>query len=130
MHPVIHFKSRRFDLSSEPGNPINPIRGASLLDWFRAKLPAELGIAAAEPEDWGWYTHVTWRGRQYLIGTCAHEADDGDHEWVVQIDKSRTFMERILGRERMTEDDPVFTLVRSLIENEPGFTEFSVERGP
>ena len=65
MHPVIHFQSRLFDVAREPENPINPIRGTSLLEWLRAHVPAHLAMSAPEAEDWGWYSHVDWRVRPH-----------------------------------------------------------------
>ena len=130
MHPVIHFKSSRFDVSSEPENPINPIRGVSLLQWLLERLPKDLGMSEPDAEDWGWYSYVTWQGRQYLVGACVHESPDGNHEWVLQIDKNRGFIERLMGRARLTADDYVFSLIMGLISNEPAFTEVSVESGP
>lgn len=130
MHPVIHFKSNRFDISSEPENPINPIRGVSLLKWLFERVPKDLGMSEPDAEDWGWYSYVTWQGRRYLVGACAHESPDGNHEWVLQLDKTRSVVERLLGRARLTTDDHVLTLIMGLISSEPTFTEVSVESGP
>ena len=127
MHPVIHFQSRIFDLSVEPENPINPIPGSSLLDWLRERIPA---MSAPSPEDWGWYAYLEEDGRNYLIGSCAHESSDGNHEWVLQIDKQRSLTEKLLGRGKMTSADPCFFLLHSLILQESGFTDVSVESGP
>ena len=127
MHPVIHFQSRIFDLSAEPVNPINPIPGSSLLDWLRRHIPA---MSDPSPEDWGWYSHLVQDGRNYLIGSCAHECQDGNHEWVLQIDKPRTLKEKLFGQAKMTATDPCFTLVHGIIQREPGFTSISVESGP
>ena len=127
MHPVIHFQSRIFDIGAEPGNPINPIPGSSLLEWLRHRIPA---MSDPAPEDWGWYSHLTLNGRSYLIGSCAHESADGNHEWVLQIDKRRSLKEKLLGQARMTATDPCFALVHGLVQQEPGFSAISVENGP
>ena len=130
MHPVIHFHSTLFDLSREAVNPINPIRGASLLEWLRQRVPASLEMSSAEPEDWGWFSSVDWQGRLYMVGVCAHESPDGNHEWVVQFDKSRSFKERLLGRAKLSDDDPCVLFFRDLIAQEPAFVDVSVESGP
>jgi hypothetical protein len=127
MHPVIHFQSRIFDLRSEPENPINPIHGSSLLDWLRPRIP---NMSDPSPEDWGWYSHLTLEGRSYLIGSCAHESPDGNHEWVLQIDKSRSLKEKLFGQAKMATTDPCFVLICGLIQQESGFTSISVESGP
>jgi hypothetical protein len=129
MHPVIQFKSSRFDVSSEPENPINPIRGVSLLRWLFERVPKDLEVSEPDAEDWGWYSYVTWEGRQYLVGACVHENQDGNHDWVLQVDKTRSVIERLLGRARLTADDYVFSLIMGLISNEPAFTEVSVQSG-
>lgn len=127
MHPVIHFQSRKFDLCVEPGNPVNPIPGSSILDWLRERIRS---MSDPSPEDWGWYSSLVQDGRNYLIGSCAHESSDGNHEWVLQIDKSRSLKEKLLGQGKLTSTDPCFALVYDLISREPGFTKITVENGP
>lgn len=130
MHPVIRFHSRLFDLSKEPENPINPIPGISLLEWLRAKVPASVCLSEPAAEDWGWYSDARIADRGYLVGACANESPDGNHEWVLQIDKYRSFTEKLFGQEKMTGDDPCVALIHALILQEPAFTEVSVESGP
>lgn len=128
MHPVIHFKSRLFDVTKEPVNPINPISGYSLLEWLCDKILAQHSISKPTAEDWGWYSVLRLADhRDYLIGSCVHESPDGNHEWVLQIDKHRSIKERLLGRSKMSLDDPCFTLIHNLILQESAFTEISVE---
>ena len=127
MHPVIHFQSRKFDLSVEPKNPINPIPGSSILGWLRERIPS---MSDPSPEDWGWYSSLVQDGRNYLIGSCANESPDGNHEWVLQIDKTRSLKEKLLGQAKLTNADPCFALVYSLISQESGFTDITVENGP
>lgn len=126
MHPVIHLHTRIFDLRAESENPINPIFGSSLLDWLRRHIPA---MTLPFPEDWGWYSHLTLDGRNYLIGSCAYESEDGDQEWVLQIDKARSIKEKVLGQAKMATTDPCFVRIYELINREPGFTAVSVEGG-
>ena len=129
MLPVIHFQSRLLDVSGEPENPINAIRGASLLEWLRARVPHDLAMSVPEAEDWGWCAHVDWHGRIYMIGACVHENPDGNHEWIFQIDKPRSFKERLFGQSRLSADYPCFSYFHGLITQEPAFTGVSVERG-
>jgi hypothetical protein len=117
-------------VSREPENPINPIRGTSLLEWLRERVPANLAMSAPAAEDWGWYSHVDWQGRSYMIGSCVHESPDGNHECVLQIDKSRSVKERLFGQGKMSVDDPCFTFFHNLIIQERAFTDVSVESGP
>ncbi|RIK95964.1 MAG: hypothetical protein DCC72_05890 [Burkholderiales bacterium] len=129
MHPVIRFQSRLFDLSRERLNPINPIPGISLLEWLRERVPASLSLSEPAAEDWGWYSDARIANRGYLVGACAHESPDGNHEWVLQIDKYRSFREKLLGQEKMTGDDPCLALIHALVLQEPEFTNVSVEGG-
>ena len=130
MHPVIHFQSKLFDVSVEPKNPINPIRGTSLLEWLRVRVPANLAMSAPKAEDWGWYSHIDWQGRAYMVGSCAHESPDGNHEWVLQVDKPRSVKERLFGQGKMSAEDSCFTFLHGLITQEAAFTDVSVESGP
>ena len=108
MHPVIHFRSALFDVSREPENPINPIRGVSLLEWLRKRVPADLEMSTPEPEDWGWFSSVAWKGRSYMVGASVNESADGNHEWVLQFEKLRSLKERLLGQGKFSSDDPCF----------------------
>lgn len=129
MHPVIRFRSRLFDLSKEPPNPINPIPGASLLEWLRARVPASLSMSEPAAEDWGWYSDVQLEGRSYLIGSSADESEDGNHEWALQIEKTRSLREKMLGQAKMSGDDACLALIQHLLQQEQAFTDVSVELG-
>lgn len=130
MQPVIHFRSSLFDIELEPKNPINPIAGSSLLEWLRQKIQSETTMTAIEAEDWGWYSYVMWKNRKYLIGACALVSQDGNHEWILQIDKHRSLKERLLGQSKMDDEDPCFDFFKNIVESEPSFTEMTVEMGP
>ena len=129
MARVIRFVSARFDVSTERPNPINPIAGESLLSWLREQVKPEVEMSPPEPEDWGWYSFVSWQGRQYLIGSSASEEDEGGkREWILQIDKQRSMREKLLGREKMTRDDECASYFQRLLEQEATFR--AVEADP
>lgn len=127
MDPVIRFRSSLFDLSKEPENPINPIRGTSILEWIRARLPDGVSASSVEPEDWGWYFDANWSGRNYMIGAMAEEGMGGQTEWAVQFDKSRSLKEKLMGREKLHGGDPAVAFVLGLIRGEPAFTSVTVD---
>jgi len=129
MVPVIHCKSSRFDIDAEPPNPINPIPGRSILVWLGGQLARRISLSEPEPEDWGWYSTARVDEASYLVGACAHPSADGHHEWVIQIDRHRSMLDRILGRSRMSVDDPCFRAIEDLISRDPSFTDLSVELG-
>ena len=121
MHYAISFTTNMFDLSKEDENPNNPIHGQSLLLWLRDKAKDTVEIDEPVTEDWGWYTFIDWKGRAYLLGASAEESDDQEVYWVFQIEKHRTLKEKLLGREKMSEDDECLKYFRTLIESESEF---------
>ncbi|WP_444995699.1 hypothetical protein [Aliikangiella sp. IMCC44359] len=131
MNEVIYFKTKMFDLSKEEENPYNPIYGKSLLIWLKDKLKDELEITEPGPEDWGWYSELSWEGRNYLIGSSAHfsEGDDPaeEVEWVFQVHKDRSFREKIFGREKMNKDDSCFNFFKGVFEKESNLVDVEVE---
>jgi len=127
MAEVIRFKTRKFDLSKERPNPINPIFGESLLLWLAEKAGGNPPISPPGTEDWGWYSYIDWHGRSYMLGACAYDEENGLHEWVLQIEKQRSLTERLRGREAMTPDDECVKFVLNLLKNEPEFSEVSVD---
>jgi hypothetical protein len=127
MHPVVTFWTDKFDVSREDENPINPIPGQSLLHWLRDRVGEEMAFQEPDTEDWGWYSTVAWKGRAYLLGAMAAEREAGGCDWVFQVDKHRTLMEKLLGREKMTHQDECFRFFLSMLENEPEFHDVTVE---
>lgn len=130
MNKAIHFKTSMFDVSKERENPINPIYGISLLEWLKKELEEEFNITKPEAEDWGWYSELQYGGNTYLIGACANveESEDptGEVEWVFQVDKSRSFMEVLLGKNKMTASDSCFIFFKELFDSNPNFKEVQV----
>lgn len=116
-----------FDLSKEDRNPINPIYGKSLLLWLREHLKKQLPMSEPEPEDWGWYTDIEWQGRGYMVGAVGLVSEDGEHEWILQFEKHRTFLESLLGKERMTEHDPCLLFFKRVLEEEPELKNVKIE---
>ena len=127
MHHIITFTSPKFDMSKEKENPINPIYGQSLLLWLKEKLKGTLTMPEPGTEDWGWYTDIEWEGKTYLLGSVALEADDGDHEWIFQVHKNRTFFEALLGKEKMTKNDSCLLYFKNIFEAEPSFNNVKIK---
>lgn len=125
---VIRFVSAKFDIRRERENPINPIAGESVLRWLRDEVAPALNVSEPEPEDWGWYAAVTFEGRTYMLGASVSQAEAGSKpEWVVQIVKQRTFGERLMGRARMSADDPCAGFFEDLIRREAAFEDVTVD---
>lgn len=131
MAQVISFRTGKFDISTEPPNPINPIFGAGVLEWIGQRL-AGTAYTASQPaaEDWGWYISVEGAGAVYLVGASGQpEREPPDLDWVVQVDKQRSLKDKLTGRNRMTADDPLAVLLETIIRAEPAFTNVDVEQG-
>jgi len=130
MAHVLSFKTARFDVSKETPNPINPIAGQSVLNWLREELSnAQYKVTEPATEDWGWYIDVQGDGASYLVGASADAEDASpDVEWVVQVHKHRTVKDKLLGRNKMTADDPLAALVERLLRADPAIDQVSVTR--
>lgn len=124
MNQAIHFKTSMFDVSKEKDNPINPIYGISLLEWLRKELKGRIEITEPDAEDWGWYSELKYEGNNYLIGACAYfeEGDDptSELEWVFQVDKYRSFKDKLFGENKMSTSDSCFVYFKELFEKHPG----------
>lgn len=129
MNQTIHFKTSVFDVSKEKENPINPIYGLSLLQWLREELEGKLDITKPDAEDWGWYSELHYEGNSYIIGACVYfEGDEpaAELEWVFQVDKLRSFKEKLFGKNRMSTSDSCFVFFKELFEQNPDFKEVEV----
>ena len=131
MSLAIGFKTSKFDVSKEDENPNNPIYGQSLLIWLEKEVSDELSFDEPDAEDWGWYSLLEWKGREYLLGATAYFEDGDDPtselEWVFQVDKHRSFTEKLLGREKMTETDECLQYFKSIFENHNEFNNVTLE---
>jgi len=121
MAHIIEFKTAKFDPVKEPPNPINPIAGQSVLAWLRqTALPT---ATVPEYEDWGWYMEVELEGVGYLVGSVCYDAEEGsagaDRDWLIQIHKNRSLLEKILGRNKLKANDPLVAKVVSALRSEP-----------
>ncbi|MDJ0760698.1 MAG: hypothetical protein QNJ19_14980 [Woeseiaceae bacterium] len=129
---LLTFETALLDPSGESENPHNPIRGSTVLDWLRHNCFSEpLRWTEPEPEDWGWYIDVVDGEDSFLVGgVCFENPEDepsDSHEWLIQIHKQRSIIDKLLGRNRLSPADPVVALIRDAIMNEPGFAKVEVE---
>lgn len=127
MARVIRFTTAKFDVSNERPNPINPIPGESLLWWLREVASPDVTVSEPDAEDWGWYSSVDWHGRSYLLGSSASEEENGEREWILQIEKHRSIGEKLLGKEKMSEGDECASYFQKLLENEAAFRNLTVD---
>ncbi|MPZ42424.1 MAG: hypothetical protein GEV05_03300 [Betaproteobacteria bacterium] len=130
MARVIRFTTSLFDVAKERPNPINPIPGESLLLWLRKRALPRVQVSEPDAEDWGWYSSVVFDGRPYTLGASASDEENGEREWVLQIVKHRSFVEKLLGREKLTEGDECAAFFQSFLESETNFKSLSVDPEP
>jgi hypothetical protein len=126
MPRLITFETGLFDPATEPENPINPIHGASVLDWLRAHVDG-LALSEPAPEDWGWYACATHAGADYLIGASLDPGPSGRHTCMVNVEKRRSLFEKLCGRGKMRDDDPVLAALLSALRKEPAFSAIDCE---
>lgn len=141
---LISFKTNRFDVTKETPNEINAYAGEGLLKWLRFEL-AKHQYTSTEPdtEDWGWYIDVSGPDASYLVGATAEveygpeDEDDalsydvaGDAilDWTVQIDKHRTFIDKLFGKNKMVVDDGLCAVIEGILRNDVSLQELSVTR--
>ena len=121
VHPVVSFRASVLDVSRERPNPINPIYGESLLRWIAERWRGESAMSDPAPEDWGWYAYVSWDGSRYMLGASCSDMEAGEREWVLQVVKSRTLGERLLGRNKMVADDGCLRELLRVLKTESAF---------
>lgn len=131
MNQAIYFKTSLFDVSKEKENPINPIYGLSLLQWLIKELTGKLAISKPKAEDWGWCSELEYEGNRYLIGSSVffEQGDDptAELEWVFQVDKHRSFIEKLLGKNKMKTTDSCLSFFKELFEKHPDIKEVKIE---
>ena len=129
---LISFETSKLDIASEQPNPFNPIAGESAVIWLREHvLGSEYTSTEPAAEDWGWCIDVSNSESGYLVGSIAHPDEDDesnpDVEWMIQVERSRSFKEKLLGRNKMTPDDPLVVMIAAALTASDDFRKFAVE---
>jgi hypothetical protein len=130
MPHLISFTTKKFDATKETPNPINPIAGESVLAWIRGEL-TKTGWDVSEPdaEDWGWYMIAQRSGTSYLVGASGEMAGDTPpSDWIVQIHKQRTFVQKLTGKNKMTDSDTLSSEIEALVRRSEEFKNVDVEK--
>lgn len=129
-------ESSRFNISEVKPHFINPCCfGEDLAQWLINKLE-ERGIQARKPyqEDWGWEFSAEEDLNSYYIGVGGNSAEDPANpnrgEWRVMITKRRSLIEKLLGKNRLKQEEPIIRTVWNILEAEPSFSNLHFENGP
>jgi hypothetical protein len=119
---TISFTTSNFDISQEQQNPNNPIFGEGVLKWLQNLITNEgYQVTDPAPEDWGWYMDVSVDQVSYLVGASGEVEDaNPEIEWIVQVDKTRSLKEKIFGKNKMSSDDPLFSVIEKAIRSIDG----------
>ena len=129
MAHLITFTTSRFDVGAEPPNPVNPIAGHGVLAWVGEQLGTR-GYQVTEPdyEDWGWYMLVDDAQEHYMVGASGDaEEQAADVEWIVQVNRERTLMDQIRGRNKLADDDRLFALIEELVRAQDDMADIQVD---
>jgi len=106
-------------LDGEEENPINSIKGKSVGEWLGELLrKEEINVSNLGAEDWGWYSYATYQGNKYLIGFVAYLARSENEvpEIIIQVDKRRSLFERVLGKNKLTKNDSLLSIIERYIK--------------
>lgn len=127
MHLDIIFDTDRFNLSEAKDHFINPgCFGEDLAAWLRSKL-VEKSIPTVEPgqEDWGWYIESKLGDASYFIGVggAANESapNPNEGEWRIMVEKHRSIWDKLKGKNKTSRSDPIFAIIREILERESDF---------
>ena len=124
---VLFDHTDRFDVASEPENPIKGHHGQSFLVWLRPHLEqAGYGVSEPNTEDWGWYMEVNDRsGGRFLLGATGLPWKDGTVDWTIQVRRWRTLSQWVRRVPVLRRDDPLLRLVERVL-NELGLANVEV----
>jgi hypothetical protein len=109
----ITFKTDRFNLSVIGADFINDCCfGEDLSIWLVGAL-VEAGVEADVVcmEDFGWANYAGFKDITYLM--CVGGNSDGDPErpnygeWHVTLERNRTFVQKLLGKNKASNSDPI-----------------------
>jgi len=125
-------KTDRFNLSVVGPDFINDCCfGEDFSKWLVSALP-EVGVDADVicMEDFGWANQVEYQGVSYLMCVAGNSNEDPSRpdygEWHVMLERYRTFTQKLLGKNKISADDPIVGKVAGLLRA-AGFADVTVE---
>lgn len=133
----ILFESSRFNLSAVQPHFINPCCfGEDLAQWLADKLPKH-GIKTTRTpyqEDWGWEFWAGDTESSYYIGIGGNSAEDSADPnrgaWRVMITKRRSILEKLTGKNKLEQREPIIRTIWTILEAEPEFSNIHFESHP
>jgi len=125
------FESNTFDWKSEPPNDYHEVNGISMGRYLSPLLARKnIQVTDIESEDWGWYLNATLDNQTYMIGFIIIPKDVGESgdECIVHVEKNRSFIETIMGKNKMRDDDRMLAIVHKLISEIKDVNEISQDK--
>ena len=123
----ILFETDRFNVSEVKKHFINPCCfGEDLAEWLRQKLIAK-DVTASTPgqEDWGWYLFAQRGSDRYFLGVGGHRKENSpagnEGEWRIIVEKRRSLWDRLRGRNKITNADPILSMIEGLLRETGNF---------
>ncbi|WP_202840746.1 hypothetical protein [Luteimonas saliphila] len=128
----ITFKTDKFNLSVVGSDFINDCCfGEDLSNWLASELPST-GVTADIicMEDFGWANLAEYQGASYLMCVAGNSDEDPANpnygEWHVMLERGRTFMQKLLGKNKIASSDPIVGRVAQVLRD-AGFANVAVE---
>ena len=125
-------KTDRFNLTVVGPDFINDCCfGEDFSRWLISELSA-VGVGAEVicMEDFGWANQAEYLGATYLMCVAGNSDEDPRRpnygEWHVMLERSRTFMQKVLGKNKASPADPIVGRVTHILRA-AGFADVTVE---
>jgi len=120
----ILFETDRFNVSEVKEHFINACCfGEDLAEWLRQQLTKK-GHSAGAPyqEDWGWEMLAQQGPKRYYLGVSGYPREDAvganDGEWRIMLEKKRSIWERLRGRNKIVETEPILAMVEDILREQ------------
>ncbi len=120
----ILFETSRFNVSEVREHFINPCCfGEDLAEWLREQL-SEKGVPVGAPyqEDWGWEMRARQGSQGYFLGVGGYliegAIDKNDGEWRIMVEKRRSIWEKVRGRNKMSESEPILSIIEDILREQ------------
>jgi hypothetical protein len=120
----ILFETDRFNVSEVGKHFINPCCfGEDLAEWLRQQLTRK-GLSAGAPyqEDWGWELLAQQGSEAYFLGVGGYLREGAvgknDGEWRIMVEKKRSMWDKLRGRNKMIETEPILAIVENVLREQ------------
>lgn len=124
---TIFFETDQFNLTEEHAYFVNPgCYGEDFANWLKPHIESS-GIKVTDiyQEDWGW--EIDCSGYYLGVGGIPENDSSNLGEWRVMVTKKRSFIEGILGKNKLSREEAIFSQLCSILNN-AGFTKVRYEK--